>query len=104
MAKAADYIADVRRYDPEAEQSVVQKIVTHLGAALKNDDAKFVVCTDLAETDSIKEDWVEGTLGLSGDTAKLVNDVCEEMQGDNRKQRVTFYYLTARHAGKLGDI
>jgi hypothetical protein len=34
----------------------------------------------------------------------VVEKVCETMVGDNSKSRVTFYYLVAKHMGKLADI
>ena len=35
---------------------------------------------------------------------KLVKDVCEKMKADQKKQRVTFYYLLAEKAGKLAAL
>ncbi len=104
MAKAADYIEDVKRYDSGAPEAVVQKIVNHLGVALLNKDASLVACSDQKEKDRVVSSWCEKKLGLSGDNATLVNDVCEQMKADYNKQRVTFYYLIAMHAGKLGDL
>lgn len=104
MAKTVDYLADVQRYDAGATQANVQKIVDHLGIALKSKDSRLVACTDQKEKDLIKKNWVEGKLGLSGDTQMLVDDVCQEMQGDTHKQRVTFYYLLTMHTGKLADL
>jgi hypothetical protein len=34
----------------------------------------------------------------------VIAKVCEEMSGDRNKNRVTFYYLCAKHLGKLGDL
>lgn len=104
MAEAVNYLADVRRYDAGASEAVVQKIVKHLGIALNSPDSRLVACSDQTEKDRVKTSWVEGKLGLSGDTQMLINDVCEEMKGDVNKQRVTFYYLLAMHTGKLGDL
>jgi hypothetical protein len=36
--------------------------------------------------------------------AATVAKVCETMQGDRQKHRVTFYYLVAKEMGKLGDL
>ena len=105
MAKAADYIKDVKRYDAGAPEVVVQKIVNHLGIALTNKDASLVSCSDQTEKDRVVSSWCEKKLGLSGNTAQLVDDVCEQMKDDkSNKQRVTFYYLIAMHAGKLGEL
>lgn len=104
MAKSADYIEDVRRYDAGANEAVVQKIVNHLGVALLNRDASLVSCSDQKEKDRVKSSWCEKKLGLSGDTHVMVDDVCETMKDDRNKQRVTFYYLVAKNAGKLGEL
>lgn len=104
MAKAVNYLEDVKRYDPGAPERTVEAIVKHLGASLKNKDAALVACSDSKEKDHIAKSWVEGKLGLSGDTERLVDDVCKQMENDAHKQRVTFYYLLAMHTGKLGDL
>lgn len=104
MAKAADYIDDVKRYDAGASEAVVQKIVNHLGVALLNKDASLVACSDQTEKDRVISSWCEKKLGLSGDNAQMVDDVCDQMKADPNKQRVTFYYLVAMHAGRLGEL
>jgi hypothetical protein len=104
MAKAADYIENVKRYDSGASEAVVQKIVNHLGVALLNKDASLVACSDQTEKDRVVSSWCEKKLGLSGDCAAMVADVCATMKEDRNKCRVTFYYLVAKNAGKLGDL
>ncbi len=104
MAKAADYIENVKRYDSGAGEAVVQKIVNHLGIALMNKDASLVACSDQTEKDRVVSSWCEKKLGLSGDCAAMVEDVCATMKEDRNKCRVTFYYLIAKTAGKLGDL
>ena len=104
MPKAADYIEDVRRYDSGAPEAVVQKIVNHLGIALSNKDSSLVSCSDQKEKDRVVSSWCEKKLGLSGDSAILVDDVCEQMKADRHKQRVTFYYLLAKLTGRLNDL
>jgi len=104
MAKAADYMDDVKRYDAGAPEAIVQKIVNHLGVALLNKDASLVSCSDQTEKDRVIASWCEKKLGLSGDTARLVDDVCQEMKADRNKQRVTFYYLVAKNAGCLNNL
>lgn len=103
-SSAAKYIKDVKRYDPGAPDAIVQKIVTHLGIALKSKDASLVACSDQSEKDRVVKSWCEKKLGLSGDCAAMVDDVCEEMKDDRQKQRVTFYYLVARNAGMLSSL
>ncbi len=105
MAKVADYIDDVRRYDAGADIAIVEKIVKHLGIALVNRDSSLVSATDKAETDRVVEKWCGKKLGLDPAAGQaLVDTVCTEMNADRNKQRVTFYYLVAKHAGKLGAL
>jgi hypothetical protein len=34
----------------------------------------------------------------------VLEKVCETMASDNTKSRVTFYYLAAKHLGKLATL
>ena len=101
-----DYLAEVQRYDAAADAAVVDKIVKHLGIALRSRDASLVSCSDKSELDRVVEKWCMKKLGetdsAAGDT--VVSKVCETMKGDHQKQRVTFYYLVAKEMGKLGDL
>lgn len=101
-----DYLADVQRYEAGADADIVQKIVKHLGIALRSKDASLVSCSDKSELDRVCEKWCMKKLGET-DTASagaVVAKVCETMKGDRQKQRVTFYYLVAKEMGKLGDL
>jgi Protein of unknown function (DUF2853) len=105
MPTAADYIDDVRRYDTGANEETVGKIVKHLGIALSNKDSSLVSATDKTEMDRVRDKWAIGKLGLDeGSAALIVDKVASEMSADRQKQRVTFYYLAAKHANKLGDL
>ena len=102
----SDYLADVQRYDAGADAGAVEKIVKHLGIALRSKDASLVSCSDQSELDRVRESWCMKKLG-SSDGAEcdgIIGQVCETMKGDRNKQRVTFYYLVAKHMGKLGDL
>ncbi len=105
MASAADYIEDVRRYDGAASEETVGKIVRHLGIALQSKDSSLVSASDQTELDRVRDKWGVGKLGLDeGSAALIVDKVASEMSADRQKQRVTFYYLTAKHAGKLDSL
>lgn len=102
----SDYLADVQRYDAGADSGAVDKIVKHLGIALRSKDASLVSCSDQSELDRVRESWCMKKLG-SSDEAEcdgIIGQVCETMKGDRNKNRVTFYYLVAKHMGKLGDL
>ncbi|MGH1439548.1 MAG: DUF2853 family protein [Cellvibrionaceae bacterium] len=101
----ADYLADVQRYDSGADAAIVDKIVKHLGIALRSKDASLVSCSDKSERDRVAEKWCGKKLGVTGDAAdNVVETVCQAMKGDRNKSRVTFYYLVAKELGKLGDL
>ncbi|MEI9425550.1 DUF2853 family protein [Mesorhizobium sp. Cs1299R1N1] len=102
----ADYLADVKKYDAAANADAVEKIVKHLGIALRNRDSSLVSCTDPKELARVKESWVAKKLGVS-DGAKAdaaIEKTCKAMHADNTKNRVTFYYLVAKDLGKLSSL
>lgn len=106
MADPADYLADIRRYDALADAGVVERIVKHLGVALHRRDSSLVSCLDAKETARIAERWCERKLGV-GDRRRsetALRMVCETMAADGAKSRVTFYYLVAKHLGRLEAI
>ncbi len=102
----SDYLADVKRYDAGADADVVQKIVKHLGIALRSRDASMVSCSDKSELDRVTAKWCMKKLGATDAAAgdAVVAKVCATMKGDRQKSRVTFYYLVAKEMGKLGDL
>ena len=102
----SDYLADVQKYDSGADAGTVDKIVKHLGIALRNRDSSLVSCSDQSELDRVREKWCMKKLGMSDEGAcdSIIQGVCETMSDDRSKSRVTFYYLVAKGAGKLGDL
>lgn len=102
----ADYLADVQKYDPAADEAIVGKIVKHLGIALRNRDSALVSCSDPEELKRVRESWCRKKLGIADDATSdaAIEKVCQAMSGDRTKERVTFYYLVAREAGKLNQL
>ena len=101
------HVERVQKYDPMANPAAVAKIVAHLGVALRSRDTRYVACSDEAERRTVAESWLSKKLGVSGDAAALdakVMAVCEIMKADRLKDRVSFYYLAAKNAGKLGAL
>lgn len=101
---AQDWMADVRKYVPAADEAAVKGIVRHCGIALQSRDASFVSCTDKAERDRIRDGFLKKKLALTdsdADLDKAVVEVCERMKADRDKARVTFYYLLAEKYAKL---
>ncbi|MCP4318322.1 MAG: DUF2853 family protein [Hyphomicrobiales bacterium] len=101
----SEYLADVQKYDPGADEEIVEKIVKHLGIVLRSRDSSLVSCSDSDELARVKKSWCGKKLGVSGDAADdAVSKTCETMSGDRAKGRVTFYYLCAKELGKLSDL
>jgi len=102
----SEYLDDVQRYDAGADADVVGKIVKHLGIALQSKDASLVSCSDQSERDRVRDSWMMKKLGNTDEAAcdEIIAKVCQAMSGDRNKQRVTFYYLVAKHTGQLGDL
>ncbi len=102
----ADYLADVKKYDATANADTVAKIVKHLGIALRSADASLVSCSDQKELDRVKASWAGKKLGVTDDgkVDGAIQKVCEAMKADRTKARVTFYYLVAKHLGKLESL
>lgn len=102
----SDYLSDVRKYDAGASEDVVKKIVRHLGIALRNRDSSLVACSDQSELDRVRVKWCGKKLGVTDDAAAdaAIEKVCQQMSDDKTKSRVTFYYLVAKHLGKLGGL
>lgn len=101
---AEDWLADVRKYVADADETVVTAIVKYLGIALRNRDSSLVSFTDKKETDRVRENFLKKKLGLTHDDATLdaaIAGVGEQMKGDRTKNRVTVYYLLAQHFGLL---
>lgn len=102
---SANYVDDVKRYQPNANEKAVAGIVKHLGIALKSNDASAVSCSSKDELATVREKWLKKKLALTDDDAtldKAIAEICAKMKADTRKQRVTFYYLLADKYGKLG--
>lgn len=101
-AKFEKYYTNVKKYDSRASRDVVQNIVKYCGIALRTRDGSLVACSDESERKTIAKGFVTKKLGLSSGQEELVGDICTQMKPDRFKNRVTFYYLAAKKAGKLG--
>jgi len=100
-AKFEKYFANVRKYDSRAKRDVVQNIVKYCGVALRTRDGSLVACSDEAEVKRVAAGFATKKLGLKSGQLDLVKGVCTQMKPDRFKNRVTFYYLAAKKAGKL---
>lgn len=99
-----EYVDDIKRYAPNADEKAVSGIVKHLGIALRSKDASLVSCSSKDELARVRDSWLKKKLAIDGDDKALdsaIKEICEKMKDDKRKQRVTFYYLLAEKYGKL---
>jgi len=95
---------DVKRYDAHADMSIVEKLCSHLHMAMQDPDGKWVAASDKKEEERVLH-WQEKHLGLSlADAKSNFEKVAQEMHKDRHKNRVTFYYLLAKQAGKLAHM
>jgi hypothetical protein len=103
----ADYTTDIKKYAPEPQEKAVAGIVRFLGIALRSRDASLVSCSSKDELERVRESFLKRKLKIAEDDAALdkrIQEVCAQMKGASAKHRVTFYYLLAEKAGKLGDL
>lgn len=98
------YYTNVKKFDPKARKPVVQGIVKYCGISLRSRDASLVACSDESELKTVANGFVTKKLEKSSGQMELVKEVCQEMKGERFKSRVTFYYLAAKKARKLGKF
>ena len=98
------YVEDIQKYTNNVNENVVNKIVRHLGIALRSKDASLVSCGDKTELDRVREKFLRKKLALiarNADLDRAISEVCLQMKDTRNKSRVTFYYLLAEKLGKL---
>ena len=102
-----DYVTDVRKYAPEADEAAITGIVKHLGIALQSRDSSLVSAGDPAELGRVRDGFLKRKLALTHTDAELdaaLKDVMTRMKGVNAKSRVTVCYLLAEKFGKLDSF
>ena len=108
MADASKYEDTIKKYAKGSNQAAAEKIVGHLGIALRNRDSSLVSCSDDTELQRVREKWCRGKLSLAHTNDELdaaIASVCDALKAEGgNKSRVTFYYLLAEHFGKLDAL
>ncbi len=102
---ATDWAADVKKFDPKADDEAIAGIVRHCGIALHKVDSSLVSYSDPEELKRVREGFIKKKLAITdsdADIDKALASVGKTLKGVNRKNRVTVYYLVAKHYGKLG--
>ena len=104
----ADYATDIKKYTATVDDKAVAGIVKYLGIALKSSkDAALVSCSSKAELERVRDNFMKKKLKMTepdADLDKTLKAVCEQMKAAHDKHRVTFCYLLAEKAGKLGAV
>jgi hypothetical protein len=101
---ATDWAADVKKYDPKADDEAIAGVVRHCGIALHKVDSSLVSYGDPEELKRVREGFIKKKLAITDSDADIdaaLADVCKTFDGVNRKNRVTVYYLLAKHYDKL---
>jgi Protein of unknown function (DUF2853) len=102
----SDHLADIKKYakKPVNEAAVATMEKTYR-LVLSNADSRYVACSDPAEVETVRENFLKKKLGLSdGDLDGAIEAVCEAMKDERLKSRLTFYYLLAEHFDKLDEF
>ncbi len=102
MADVESAVADVKKYDSGADEALVAAIFKGLGPSVHNLDAALVSCSDPAELDTVRNNFLIKKLGMSegAELDAAIKEVCETMKATRQKSRVTFYYLLTKKFGK----
>ena len=62
---AVDWIADVKKYAPKADDAVLEKMLSTYKLALSKPDAAYVSFSDPDELKTVRENFLKKKLGLS---------------------------------------
>lgn len=103
-AGMTDHLADVKKYAKHpVNEAALNAMAKTYRLVMSQSDTKYVACSDPAERDRVRDNFLKKKLGLSSpDLDAAIKTVCESMKSDRTKSRLTFYYLLAEHYGKLG--
>lgn len=99
-----DYLADVKKYAPDADEAVVASMEKTYKLVLSKPDTAVVAMTDPTEKATVRENFLKKKLGLTAPDAELdqaIESVAARMKGVTRKNRLTVYYLLADQFDKL---
>ncbi len=101
-----DHLADVKKYAKKpVNEAALAAMEKAYRLVLSQSDSKYVACSDPAERETVRENFLKKTLGVhTGDLDGAIKAVCEAMKEDRTKSRLTFYYLLAEHFDKLNEF
>ncbi len=97
----AKYTAELEELWETVDAGLVETLVGNLNPILWDRDKANVAASDPEELATVKKNFVEAKLWVTGsDADEAIDAVCEMMKGDRTKSRVVFYYLLCKKLGK----
>ena len=108
MSKLVDkiehYMAVSKELGLDLSEDLISKATEDLVPSIYKQDAETVSCSDSAELDTVKKNFLANKLNVDVDEATMdaaIKKVCESMGTSNRhKYRALFYALLAKEFGK----
>jgi len=104
MADMQSHKDTVAKYAAALDTAALDKMAKNYALVLSNKDSQFVSCSDQAEKDTVRENFLKKKLGLQDSDDALnesIEAVCTTMSADRFKSRLAFYYLLAEKYNKL---
>lgn len=99
----ATYQGEAQKIGVSVDSDLLTKVTKGLGPSIYNADSAKVSCSDQAELDRVKANFLIKKLGLA-DGSHLddaIREVCEKFGSSNRnKHRALFYYQLVKKFGK----
>ena len=104
VEKIEHYMAVSKELGLDLSEDLISKATEDLVPSIYQQDAETVSCSDSAELDTVKKNFLANKLGVDADDATMdtaIQKVCEAMGTSNRhKYRALFYALLAKEFGK----
>ena len=101
----ATYQQEAKNLGISVDADLLTNVTKGLGPSIYNADSALVSCSDQAELDRVKANFLIKKLGMA-DSANLdaaIQKVCETFGSSNRnKYRALFYYLLVKNLRQEG--
>ena len=95
------YSGELEEMGVTVDSELLENIIKPLRSILWNRDASMVAVSDPSELETVKKNFVEKKLEVTGAQAdEAIARVAELMKADRTKSRVVFYYLLCKDLWK----
>jgi hypothetical protein len=102
--KIEHYIAASNKLGLDLSDELIGNITEDLVPSVYSHDSETVACSDDAELETVKKDFLQKKLGIDADETTLdtaIKEVCEAMGTSNtHKYRALFYALLTKKFGR----